>query len=105
MFNSGFRSLFKFGFKCNGIQQRGAVVLDFMSFEALSCKGGVSISICTSRALILRVLVWHILGSTTTVIVLPCMLTRGGTRLSIDSHIHHFNPCNLRNYGDTTSQL
>ena len=60
-----------------------------MSFEALSCKGGASISICTCRALILRVLVWHLLGSTT-VIMLPCMLTRGGTRLPIDSHIQYF---------------
>ena len=89
MFNSDFRSLFKFEFKCSGIQQRGAIVLGPMPFEALSCKGGASISICTSRALILRVLVWHILGSTT-VIMLPCMLTRGGTRLSVDSHIQHF---------------
>ena len=89
MFNSDFRSLFKFEFKCSGIQQQGAIVLDSMPFEALSCKGGASISICASRALILRVLVWHILGSTI-VIVLPCMPTRGGTRLSIDSHIQHF---------------
>ena len=86
MFNSGFRSLSKFEFKCSGIQQRGAIVLDSMSFEALSCKGGASISICMSRALILRVLVWHLLGSTT-VILLPCMLTRGGNLLPIDSHI------------------
>ena len=57
MFNSGFRSLSKFEFKCGGIQQRGAIVLDSMSFEALGCKDGASISICTSRALILRVLV------------------------------------------------
>ena len=85
MFNSGFRSLSKFEFKCSGIQQRGAIVLGSMSFEALSCKGGASISICTSRALILRVLVWHLLGSTT-VILLPCMLTRGGNLLPIDSH-------------------
>ena len=49
MFNSGFRSLSKFGFKCSGIQQRGTVVLDSMSFEALSCQGGVSIFICTSK--------------------------------------------------------
>ena len=70
-------------------RQRETVVLESMSFEALSCKGGTSISICTSRALILRVLVWHLLGSTT-VIVLPCMLTRGGTRLPTDSHIRHF---------------
>ena len=49
MFNSGFRSLFKFGFKCSGIQQRGTVVLDSMSFEALSCQGGASICICTSK--------------------------------------------------------
>ena len=39
MFNSGFRSLSKFGFKCSGIQQRGTVILDSMSFEALSCQG------------------------------------------------------------------
>ena len=90
MFNSGFRSLSKFEFKCSVIQQRGIVVLDSMSFEALSCKGGASISICMSGALILRVLVWHLLGSTT-VIILPCMLTRGGIRLVIaDSHIQHF---------------
>ena len=89
MFNSGFRSLSKFELKCSVIQQRVTVVLDFMSFEALSCKGGTSISICTFGALILRVLVWHILGSTT-VIMLPCMLTRGGTRLFLDSHIQHF---------------
>ena len=89
MFNSGFRSLSKFEFKCSVIQQRGTVVLDFMSFEALSCKGGASISICTSRALILRVLVWHLLGSTT-VVMLPCMLTRGDIRLPIYSHIQHF---------------
>ena len=49
MFNSGFRSLSKFGFKCSGIQQRGTVVLDSMSFEALSCQGGASICICTSK--------------------------------------------------------
>ena len=73
MFNSGFRSLSKFGFKCSGIQQRGTVVvLDSISFEALSCQGGASICICTSKALILRVLVWHLLGSIT-VILLPCM--------------------------------
>ena len=63
MFNSGFRCLSKFAFKCSVIQQRETVVLESMSFEALSCKGGASISICTSRALILRVLVWHLLGS------------------------------------------
>ena len=73
MFNSGFRSLSKFEFKCSGIQQRGAIVLDSMSFEAVSCRGGASISICASRALIFRVLVRHILGSTT-VIMMPCML-------------------------------
>ena len=89
MFNSGFRCLSKFAFKCSVIQQQETVVLESMSFEALSCKGGASISICTSRALILRVLVWHLLGSTT-VIMLPCILTRGGTRLPIDSHIQHF---------------
>ena len=49
MFNSGFRSLSKFGFKCSGMQQRGTVVLDSMSFEALSCQGGASICICTSK--------------------------------------------------------
>ena len=49
MFNSGFHSLSKFGFKCSGIQQRGTVVLDSMSFEALSCQGGASICICTSK--------------------------------------------------------
>ena len=64
MFYSGFRSLSKLEFKCSVIQQRVTVVLDFMSFEALSCKGGASTSICTSRALMLGV-VWHILGSTT----------------------------------------
>ena len=37
----------------------------------------------------LGVLVWHILGPTA-VIMLPCMLTRGDTRLSIDSHIQQF---------------
>ena len=89
MFNSGFRSSSKFTFKYSVIQQRETVVLESMSFEALSCKGSASISICTSRALILRVLVWHILGSTT-VIMLPCILTRGGIRLLIDSHIQHF---------------
>ena len=78
-----------FAFKCSVIQQRETVVLESVSFEALSCKSGASISICTSRALILRVLVWHLHGSTT-VIMLPCMLTRGGTRLSFDSHIQHF---------------
>ena len=57
MFNSGFRSLSKFGFKCSAIQRRGTVVLDSMSFEALSCQGGASVCICTSKALILRVLV------------------------------------------------
>ena len=61
MINSGFRSLSKLEFKCRVIQQRVTVALDFMLFEALSCKGGASISICTSRALMLGVLVWHIL--------------------------------------------
>ena len=89
MFDSGFRSLSKFEFKCSVIQQRETVVLQSMSFEALSCEGGASISICTSRALILRVLVWHILGSTT-LIMLPCILTHGGICLLIDSHIQHF---------------
>ena len=67
----------------------GNVVPESMSFEALSCKGGASISICTSRALILRVLVWYLFGFAT-VVILPCMLTRGGTRLPIDSHIQNF---------------
>ena len=89
MFNSGFRSLSKLELKCSVIQQRMTAVLNFMSFEALSYKGGASISICTSRDLMLGVLVWHILGSTT-VIMLPCLLTRGGTRLFLDSHIQHF---------------
>ena len=40
-----------------------------MSFEALSCKGGASINICTSKAWILRILVWHLLGSTTVVML------------------------------------
>ena len=75
-----------FAFKCSVIQQRGTVVLDSMSFEALSCKGGAPICICTSKALILRELIWNLLGSTT-VMLLPCMLTRGGFRLPIDSHI------------------
>ena len=52
MFNSGFRCLSKFAFKCSIIQQRETAVLESMSFEALSCKGGASISICASRALI-----------------------------------------------------
>ena len=73
MFNSDFRSFSNFEFRCSGIQKRGAILMDSMSFEALSCKGGASISICTSRAMILRVLVWHILGSTT-VIMLPCLV-------------------------------
>ena len=90
MFKSGFRSLSKFEFKCSVIQQRGTVVLDFMSFETLSCKGGASISICTSRALILRVLVWHLLLGSTLLIMLPCMLTRGDIRLPIYSHIQYF---------------
>ena len=77
-----------FAFKCNVIQQRETVVLESMSFGALSCKGGASISICTSRALILRVLVWHLVGFTTA-IMLPCMITCGGTRLSVDSYIQH----------------
>ena len=89
MFNSGFRCLSKFSSKCSVIQQRETVVLESISFEALNCKGGASIRIGTSRALILRVQVWHLLGSST-VIMLPCILTRGGTHLPIDSHIQHF---------------
>ena len=38
MFNSGFRSLSKLEFKCSVIQQRVTVVLNFMSFVALSRK-------------------------------------------------------------------
>ena len=34
-----------FAFKCSVIQQRETVVLESMSFGALSCKGGASISI------------------------------------------------------------
>ena len=89
MFNSDFRGLSRFAFKCSVIQQRETVVLESMSFEVLSCKGSASISICTSRALALRVLVRHLLGSIT-VIMRPCILTHGGTRLPIDSHIQHF---------------
>ena len=89
MFNSGFRCSSKFAFKRSVIQQRETVVLESMSFEALICKCGASISICTSRSLILRVLIWHLFGSTT-VIMLHCILTHGGTRLPIDSHIQHF---------------
>ena len=89
MINSGFRCLSKFAFKCSVIQQRETVVPESMPFEALSCKGSASIRICTSRALILRVLAWHLLGSTI-VIMLPCILTPGGTRLPSDSHIQHF---------------
>ena len=44
------------------------------------------ISICMSKALILRILGSHLLESTT-VIMLPYILTYGGTRLPIDSHI------------------
>ena len=70
MFNSGFRSLSKFEFECSVIQQRVVVELDYF--------------------MPLGVLIWHILGSTT-VIMLPCMLTRGGTRLFLGcSHIQHF---------------
>ena len=51
MFNSGFRSLSKFEFECSVIQQRVIVELDYF--------------------MPLGVLIWHILGSTT-VIMLPC---------------------------------
>ena len=54
--NLGFHCLSKFAFKCSAIQQRETAVLGSMSFEALSCKDGALISICTSRALILRIL-------------------------------------------------
>ena len=89
MFNSGFRCLSKFAFKYSLTQQRETVVLGSMSFEALSCRGGASVSICTSRALVVRVPVWHLRGSTT-VIILPCIFTHGGTRLPIDSRVQHF---------------
>ena len=36
MFNWGFRCLSKFAFQCSVIQQRETVVLESMSFEALS---------------------------------------------------------------------
>ena len=78
----------KFTFVDNVIQQPETVVLEYMPFQALSCKGGTLISICTSRTLILRILGWHLLGSAT-VIMLPCILAYGGTRLPIDSHIQH----------------
>ena len=60
-----------------------------MPFQALSCKGSALISICTFKALILRILVWHLLGSTT--LLMPaCILTYyGGTRLLTDLHIQH----------------
>ena len=64
----------QFAFKRSVIQQLLTVVLESMSFEALRGKGGASISICTSRALILRVLVWHLLGSTTVIMYLVCLL-------------------------------
>ena len=68
------------------MQQREIVVLESMPFQALRCKDGALISICMSKALILRVLGWHLLGSTTA-IMLPSIPTYGGTWLFIDSHI------------------
>ena len=68
------------------MQQREIVVLKPMPFQALSCKGGALISICMSKALILRILGWHLLGSTTA-IMLPSIPTYGGPWLFIDSHI------------------
>ena len=81
--------LSKFAFKCSVIQQRKTVVLESMSFEALSCKGGALTSTCASTALILRVLVWHLLGSTT-VIMLPYML------VLVYSMIHTFSVLSLQ---------
>ena len=78
----------KFTFVDNVIQQPKAVVLEDMPFQVLSCRGGALISIYTSRTLILRILDWHLLRSTT-VMMQPCILTYGGTRLPIDSHIPH----------------
>ena len=43
-----------------------------MSFQALSCKGGALISICTFQAMVFRILIWHLFGSAT-VIMLPCI--------------------------------
>ena len=51
----------KFTFEYNVIQQRETVVLESMPFQALSCKGGALIAIYTSKALILRIQVWHLL--------------------------------------------
>ena len=75
-----------FTFEDNVIQQRETVVLESMPLQALSCKGGALVSICTSKALFLRILVWHLLRPTS-VIMLPCTLTYENTRLSIDPHI------------------
>ena len=68
------------------MQQRETVVLESMPFQVLSCQGGALISICTSKPLILRILVRHLPGSTS-VIMLRSIPTYGGIRLPIDSHI------------------
>ena len=44
------------------MQQRETVVLESMPFQVLNCEGGALINICTSKALILRILAWHFLG-------------------------------------------
>ena len=46
------RSLFKFTFKGDVIQQMKTVVLRSISFQALGCKDGARISICPFKALI-----------------------------------------------------
>ena len=68
------------------MQQREIFVLESIPFQALSYKGGALISICMSKALILRMLRWHLLGSTTA-IILPSIPTYDVTCLLIDSHI------------------
>ena len=98
-----------FAFKCSVIQQRETVVLESMSFEALSCKGGASISICTSGALILRVLVFACTGLALTRVYYSNYATLYAYSWWY-SLIHRFAysafyTCNLRNYGDKTSQL
>ena len=47
----------KFTLEDNVIQQRETVVLESIPLQALSCKGGALVSICTSKTLILRILV------------------------------------------------
>ena len=70
------------------MQQREIVVLESIPFQAPSYKGGALISIRMSKALILRILGWHLLGSTTA-IMLPSIPTYGVTCLLINSHIQH----------------